>query len=143
MTRDEIVRLDDQGMAAWDKHDADAWANMFADSFVWHDWTMPEPIRTKDEARQYFVGWLAAFPDMRTRTVSRVVGEDSVAAEIEFTGTNTGALAMGGRSLPATNKKVVGRGTYIARVKNGKVVEYRSHPDVAGMMMQLGMMPGM
>lgn len=30
---------------------------------------------------------------------------------------------------------------YIARVRDGKIVEFRSHPDVAGVMMQLGLVP--
>jgi len=38
---------------------------------------------------------------------------------------------------------VVGRGSYIGRVKDGKIIEFRSHPDAAGMMMQLGLMPAM
>ena len=60
----------------------------------------------------------------------------------EFTGTNTGSLSMGGMQMPATGKSVVSKGAYFARVKDGKVVEFSSHPDAAGMMMQLGMMPG-
>ena len=44
---------------------------------------------------------------------------------------------------PPTNKAVTGRGSYIARFRDGKVVEFRSHPDVAGLMMQLGFMPPM
>jgi hypothetical protein len=31
MSREEIERLDDQGMAAWDGHDAEGFANLFAD----------------------------------------------------------------------------------------------------------------
>ena len=80
-------------------------------------------------------------PDMRTKLISRVVGDDSIATEIEFYGTNTGPMSMGGVEIPPTNKSVVGRGSYIARVKDGKVVEFRSHPDAAGMMMQLGLVP--
>jgi predicted ester cyclase len=70
-----------------------------------------------------------------------VIGDDSVAAELEFTGTNTGPLAMGGMEIPATGRSVVGRGAYFARVRNGQVVEFSSHPDAAGMMTQLGLMP--
>jgi hypothetical protein len=44
----ELEKLDDQGMAARSNHDADAWAAMFADDFVYYDWTVPEPIRDKD-----------------------------------------------------------------------------------------------
>ena len=98
-------------------------------------------MRAPDQARQYMQGWFTAFPDMRVRTINRVVGEDSVAAEIEFTGTNTGPLSMGGMEMPATGKTVVGRGAYFARVKEGKVVEFSSHPDAAGLMMQLGLGP--
>jgi hypothetical protein len=37
----------------------------------------------------------------------------------------------------------IGKGTYFARVKGGKIVEFNSYPDIAGMMMQLGFMPQM
>jgi predicted ester cyclase len=141
VSKEELERLDDQGMAAWDAHDGNAWVDLFADDFVWHDWTTPEPIRDREGALQYFNGWMQAFPDMRVTTVDRVVGEDAVAAEIEFSGTNTGSLMMGGMELPPTNKSVTGRGSYIARVRDNKIIEFRSHPDAAGMMMQLGLMP--
>jgi hypothetical protein len=48
MSREEIERLDDQGMAAWDGHDAEGFANLFADKFAVNDVAMPEPITTKD-----------------------------------------------------------------------------------------------
>ncbi len=143
MSREELEQLDDQGMAAWDQHDADAFVALLADDFVWSDWTLPEPIRDKDGARNYFNSWATAFPDMKVKQVSRVVGDDAVAAEIEFTGTNTGPMVMGGMEMPPTNRSVVGRGSYIGRVKDGKIIEFRSHPDAAGMMMQLGLMPAM
>jgi predicted ester cyclase len=141
VSKQELERLDDEGMSAWTAHDANAWVGLFADDFVWHDWTTPEPIRDREAALQYFNGWMQAFPDMRVTTVDRVIGDDAVAAEIEFSGTNSGPLVMGGMELPPTNKSVTGRGSYIARVRDGKIVEFRSHPDAAGMMMQLGLMP--
>ncbi len=114
-----------------------------ADDFVWNDWTLPEPIRDKEAARRYFNGWVTAFPDMAVKQGSRVVGDDAVAGEIHFTGTNSGPMVMGGKEIPPTNKAVTGRGTYMARVREGKIVEFNSHPDVAGLMMQLGFMPQM
>jgi ketosteroid isomerase-like protein len=143
MSKQEIERLDDQGMAAWESGDADAWVSLLADDFVWYDWTQPEPIRDKDTARKYFSSWRKAFPDMSSKQTARVLGEDSVAAEIEWTGTNSGPMEMGGNVIPPTNKTVVGRGSYMAFVRGGKVVEFRSHPDAAGIMMQLGLVPAM
>jgi steroid delta-isomerase-like uncharacterized protein len=140
MSREELERLDAQGMAAWDTHDADAFIGMFADDFVWHDWTVAEPIRDKQAAREYFSSWATAFPDMRVKQVAQVIGEDSVAAEVLWEGTNSGPMTMGGMTIPPTGKHVTGRGTYIAKVRDGKVVDFSSHPDVAGMAMQLGLM---
>jgi predicted ester cyclase len=140
MSREELERLDDQGMAAWDTHDAVAWVGLFADDFEFHDWTVPEPIRDKDGLRRNFEAWMTAFPDMKTTTVARVIGEDAIAAEIQFMGTNSGPMVMGGMEIPPTGKSVMGRGSYIAKVADGKVVEFRAHPDAAGVMMQLGLM---
>lgn len=143
MSREELERLDDQGIAAWNAHDADAFLELFSDELVWSDWTQPEPIRDKESARRYFDSWGTAFPDMQLKVLDRVVGDDAVAAELEFTGTNTGPLRMGGMEIPATNKSVVGRGSYIVRVRDGKIVEFSTHPDAAAIMMQLGLMPQM
>ena len=141
--REDLERLDDQGMAAWDNHDGAAWEAIMADDVVLLDWTVPEPMRGKQAARQLFDAWMGAFPDMRVKQTGRVVGDDAVAGEVEFTGTNTGAMVMGGMEIPPTNRSVVGRGSYVAVVRDGKVVEFHSHPDAAGMMMQLGFMPQM
>jgi predicted ester cyclase len=86
---------------------------------------------------------MTAFPDCQEKQTDRIVGDDAVAVEVEFTGTNTGPMVMGGNEIPPTNRTVTGRGTYVARIRNGKIVEYRTHPDVAGIMMQLGLMPQM
>ena len=143
MSKEDLERIDDEGMAAWDKQDPEAFLDLFAESFVWHDLTVAEDMSSRDEATQYMRGWFTAFPDMRVHTTNRVIGEDSVAAEVEFTGTNTGPLTMGGMEMPPTGKSVIGKGTYFARLRDGKVVEFNSYPDIAGMMMQLGFMPNM
>ena len=143
MDREELERLDAQGLGTWNDHDPDAFAGMFADGFVLKDWTLLEPIRNDKEAvKSYVSGWLQAFPDLKLKVIDRVVGDDKIAGELEFTGTNSGPLVMGGMEMPATNKTVTGRGTYFVTARDGKIVEFRANPDAAGMMVQLGMMPG-
>lgn len=137
----ELARLDDAGMAAWDSHDADALLALFADEFVWRDVAVPEPITTEAGVREYLDTWFTAFPDLRSRSLNRVIGEGSIAAELEFTGTNTGPLRMGDSELPATGVSVVGHGSYFSRVRDGKIVEFSSYPDLAGLLMQLGAIP--
>ena len=141
MSREELERLNDEGIGAWDRHDTDGFVKLLADDFVWVDDTAPEPMRTPDAARAYTQAWFTAFPDMHIRTTNVVCADDQIACELEFTGTNTGTLAMGGMQIPSTGKSVTSRGTYFLKAENGKIKEFHTHPDAAGMMMQLGLMP--
>ena len=138
-----IEEIDDRGMAAWSKHDAQAFVDIFAERFVLRDVSLPDPITSRDDARAYAQAWFTAFPDMSVKQTNRVVSADSVAAEVEFTGTNTGPMIMGGNEIPPTGKSVVGVGAYFATIRDDEVVEFAAYPDVAGMMMQLGLMPPM
>lgn len=142
MNKDELIALDDRGIAAWDTHDVDAFAAMFADNFVYTDDTIQGTMTSLDQVREYMSGWFTAFPDMKVEEQTRVVGDDAVAAEVEFTGTNSGPLSMGGMELPATSRQITGHGTYFVRAEDGKITEFHAHPNAAEMMMQLGLMPG-
>jgi steroid delta-isomerase-like uncharacterized protein len=137
----ENTKLDEQFMAAWNAHDTERAVALLADDVTWQDVSIPQPMKGKAAVRQYMQGWFTAFPDMKATVKNRVVTDDQVAAEVEFVGTNTGPLQMGagGPAMPATGKKVTGKGTYFVRIRNGKGVSVHTYPDVAGMMMQLGM----
>ncbi len=142
MNKDELIALDDRGIAAWDTHDVDAFAAMFADGFVYTDDTVQGAMASLDQVREYMSGWFTAFPDMKVKEQNRVVGDDAVAAEVEFTGTNSGPLSMGGMELPATGRQITAHGTYFVRAEDGKITEFHAHPNAAEMMMQLALMPG-
>ena len=139
----ENEELDDRGMKAWDDGDPRAFADMFAESFVVTDVSTPEPITTRDGVLAYAQAWFTAFPDMRLTQTRRIVTEDAVASEVEFTGTNTGPMMMGDKEIPPTGKAVTGRGAYFVKIENGRATEFHAYPDVAGLMMQLGFMPPM
>jgi predicted ester cyclase len=110
---------------------------------------VPEPIRTKDGAAAYTQTWFTAFPDLHVRLVDRVIGEDSIASQVEFSGTNTGTFALGGTEIPATSKHVVGHGAYfnevheieaisIHRMEGGKIAETWQVWDTLSFLRQLG-----
>lgn len=138
----EIEQLDDRGMAAWDLHDAAAFTALLADSFTFTDVMAPQAFTTREQVQAYMESWLTAFPDLRAKLTNRVVSDDQVAGEVKITGTHTGPLQMGGQEIPAMGKPIVGTGTHFGFVKEGKFVSFRVHPNVAGLMMQLGLMPG-
>ncbi|HLO33673.1 MAG TPA: ester cyclase [Anaerolineales bacterium] len=142
MSVQDNLKIDEEEIAAWNAHDVERSLAIFPDDVIWHDVSSPQAMG-KDGIRQYLQGWFSAFPDLKITVKNRVITEDYVAAELEFAGTNSGALqlAPGVPAIPATGRKVNGKGTYFVHFKNGKPVEVRSYPDAAGMMMQLGLMP--
>ncbi len=139
MDRNELAKLDDEMLGAWNDRDVATFLSHCADDIVWHDVGLPEPLQGKEAAGEYFTGWMTAFPDMHANQINRVIGEDTVAAEVIFGGTNSGPLQMGEDTIPATGKTVSNKGAYFARAKDGKLVEMHTYPDLAGMMTQLGL----
>jgi hypothetical protein len=53
----------------------------------------------------------------------------------------TAAVPHGQPAETGDRKAVTARGCYFARSRDGKIVEFHSHPDTAGMMAQLGLLP--
>ncbi len=144
MSVQETTRLDDAAIAAWNAHDPDKFVSYVADDFTIYDVASPQPQRGKEAARQFFQGWLTAFPDLTIRLKDRIACEDQVADELEFSGTHKGPIQgpSGAPTIPATGKRVTNaKGAYFARVRNGKVTELHTYPDNVGLMTQLGLMP--
>jgi steroid delta-isomerase-like uncharacterized protein len=143
MSVQENLKLDEKNFEAWNAHDVDGALALYADDILWQDVGSPQAFQGKEAVRQYIQAWFSAFPDIKITVTNRLVTEDQVAGELEFTGTNGGPLqfAPGMPAIPATGKKANGKATYFVRIKNGKAVEVHTYPDTAGMMMQLGLMP--
>lgn len=145
MSVQENIRLDDRPREAWNSHDLEKMLALCAEDIVWHDVGSPEPYRGKDGVRRFMQGWITALPDLDYRETNRLVTEDAVAVEFQFSGTNTGPVqvAPGTPPIPATGKKINAvKGTYFGRVRAGQWVQFSSYPDLAGFMMQLGLLRG-
>ena len=80
----------------------------------------------------------SGFPDLKI-SIDRMVAEgDTVAVYGNASGTNTGSL-MG---APATGKRAAIAYIDIYRIAGGKIVETWHVEDIAGMLRQLGIIPG-
>lgn len=143
MSVQDNLKLDEENFAAWNAHDVERSLAIYSDEIVWMDVSSPQPFNGKDAVRQYVQAWFSAFPDIKITVTNRLVTEDRVAGELEFTGTHGGPLQFGpgAPAIPATGKQVNGKATYFVRIKNGKAAEVHTYPDTAGMLMQLGLMP--
>jgi steroid delta-isomerase-like uncharacterized protein len=141
MTTNEVVKLNKDVVDSWNQHDTNKFLSLCDERVIWRDTGAPQPFTGKDGARKFFEMWNTAFPDFRINIINTISNENRIAVEVEFTGTHTGPMRMeGAPEIPATNRKVTGnRGSYFATFKNGKVAEVHTYPDLAGMMVQLGL----
>jgi steroid delta-isomerase-like uncharacterized protein len=143
MSMQDILKLDDEFIAAWNSKDTNRALALLSDDVVWNDVSIPQPLHGKGAVTQYMQNWFTPFPDMRITVKNRIATDDQIAAEVEFNGTHTGPLQLAPDQppVPPTRRKVTGRGTYFVRFRGGKAVEIHTYPDTAGMIMQLGLMP--
>lgn len=130
---DEAIRLYNAG-------DVEGFANLHAKDAVLVTPTVT--ARGRDAIRDYWTTIRAAFPDL-TLTVELVVEQgDRVAAEWTERGTNTGPLVLpDGTERPPTGRRIDHKGTEVAYVRDGKIVEYHMYWDRMATAEQLGRLP--
>jgi steroid delta-isomerase-like uncharacterized protein len=107
---------------------------IYAKDFVNHGVTRDIGLKEDQDAAR---GWRAAFPDLRMKVDKLLVDGDFVTVLWSGGGTNTGE----GNGLPATGKKLRGRGITIWRISGGKIREEWSEFDQLSILRQLGLMP--
>jgi len=140
MSANDVIKLNDAVMDSWNRHDTKKFLTYCDENIVWKDLASPEPMKGKQAAENFFNMWSTAFPDFTLKIINQVATDDKIAVELEFTGTNTGPLKMGDQpAIPATNRKITNKGCYFGKVKNGTFTEVSTYPDLAGMMVSLGL----
>lgn len=107
---------------------------IYAKDFVNHGVTRDIGLKVDQDAAR---GWRAAFPDLKTQVDKVLVDGEFVTVLWSGEGTNTGE----GNGLPATGRKLKGRGITIWRISGGKIREEWSEFDQLRILQQLGLMP--
>ena len=99
---------------------------------------MPPQV-DREAHKQLIAMFRGALPDIRD-TVEDVIAEgDKVAVRWHGTGTHSGTALL---DVPAAGKHVEVDGFYLFRMENGKIAESWMNFDLAGLLQQLGAMPG-
>ena len=112
----------------------EAAAQIYAPDFVNHGFSTDIDLKQDQAAAR---GWREAIPDIKVAVTMMIAEGDLVTVLWKAEGTNTGQ----GNGLPATGKKVQGRGITIWRIVNGKIREEWSEFDQLRLMQQLGLLP--
>lgn len=126
---------------------------LWIEAFNTQDWTAERAFRS-DDFRAFLSGspatldndawsgfmreFTTAFPDAHI-TIQSCIGEDDQTAT---TWTLAGTHRAPFKAVPATGRKVEIAGIEFNRFSDGRIVEHYSQFDLAGLLVQLGAMPG-
>ena len=129
-----------QFFEAFNAHDEERMRELTAEGAVLAG---PGDVRLegREPVTEYGMNWLNAFPDARLEITNELVAGDWVVQEFTFNGTHQGTLRSPAGEIPATNRRLNGRGVQIFRVENDAVVDTRLYFDQVQIMTQLGLMP--
>jgi predicted ester cyclase len=84
----------------------------------------------------------ALLPDLRHDVKSHVEQGDTIAIELEVTGTHTGPMHTPQGTVPATGKRVAWQSCDWVRVREGKIVSWHVYHDPTAFYAALGLAPG-
>ena len=87
--------------------------------------------------KEFFTGWLAAFPDTHVGVEDSLTTGDKVVGRFTYTATHTGAFL----GIPATGNRIAMRSIDIWRVRDGKLVEHWDELNLLEVFQQLGVIP--
>jgi steroid delta-isomerase-like uncharacterized protein len=94
-----------------------------------------------DATTEYAMSWLRAFPDARITVQNTIAADDWAVQEFTFEGTHEETLVGPAGEIPATHRRLTGRGVQIIRVQGGKIADVRLYYDQVQLLTQLGLMP--
>jgi predicted ester cyclase len=98
-------------------------------------------LEGREAASQYAMAWLRGFPDARITVHNELEAGDWVVQEFTFEGTHSDTLSTPAGDIPATNRRLKGRGVQLLRVEAGTVADTRLYYDQVQVLTQLGLMP--
>jgi steroid delta-isomerase-like uncharacterized protein len=133
--RARTLEVNDRTYAAWNAHDPDAVAAVFAEDATAREAGNDAVMRGRGAIRERAAALIAAFPDFHLERVVLVIDGDRHADRWVMTGTHQGPLF----GIPATGRRVRVEGATFTRLgPDGLVVEDVHLSDQAGLLAQLG-----
>lgn len=132
-SRDKGADLVQKSFAAWNAHDAEKVASLYADDVIYEDVAFGLTARGHAEMRKMAAGFFASVPDLKLEVVRHTSMGDRGSVEWVFSGTDVG--------LYKTGKKFSVRGASVYELRGGKLASNRDYYDSASIMRQVGVLP--
>ena len=138
----KAVMLAEEFTNAQNAHDGAKLGELVADDVAYWDPSLPAAITGRMAVENYFKESWKSFPDANVKVLNRIESGDQVVDEVEWSGTQKGAINVPGQPpIPPTGKRVWGKAVAVARTKAGKITSLSVYYDNMSMMTQLGLMP--
>jgi steroid delta-isomerase-like uncharacterized protein len=136
----DVREVAKQFVDAFNGHDEDRMRELSSENAV-----MEAPgevhIEGRDAVTEYGMAWLRAFPDARITVNNELADGNWVVQEFTFSGTHDDTLSSPNGDIPATHRKLNGRGIQVLRVDGDTIADTRLYFDQVQVMTQLGLMP--
>jgi len=133
--RSRTIEVNDATYAAWNGHDADAVASVFAEDALVYESGNAEPMRGRQAVRERAAALLTAFPDLCLERIELLIDGDRHADRWVLTGTHLGELF----GLAPTGQRVRIEGATFTRLDaNGLVSQDTHFTDLGNLLRQLG-----
>jgi len=137
MKREEIMRVLDEQDAAFNRHDAEAVAAMYAEDAKFFDQAVDGPIEGREAVKQYIGGYLTAFPDLKWERVGIEIDGDVGVEQWRASGTHEREL----EGIQATHRRMSIEGCSVLHFgDDGLVHQEENYWDEAAMLRQLGVL---
>jgi steroid delta-isomerase-like uncharacterized protein len=130
----------DAQVEAFNAHDQERMRSLYAGNATFE---APGDVRLEgpEAISGYAMTWLNAFSDAQLVVHNEVVAGDWAVHEFTFEGTHDNTLVGPSGEIPATHRRLVGRGMEAFKVQEGKIAEDHLYFDQVQVMTQLGLMP--
>ena len=133
-----------KGGEAFNSHDSKAFAALYASDCLVTDPQYEQPLSGRSAVEKDIRDFFTAFPDIDITLRQTITDGDTLVAEWTASGTHNGPLsAPDGSLIPATGKPVQMAMAMLSRVdREGLIAEERRYFDLAGVLAQIGALPG-
>jgi uncharacterized protein (TIGR02246 family) len=131
----------EKGTAAFNDHDAAAFAERMADDVSARAPGM-DVLHGRAAVSAFYQGWLEAFPDGHVEIEAAHFLDDAVVEEGYFVGTHRGTLRTGDGDIPATGRPVRAEYVQVVRYRGDQITSFHLLYDRAELTEQLGLAPG-
>jgi steroid delta-isomerase-like uncharacterized protein len=132
-----LAQLGTDLIAAWNSHDADRVAALYAADYVGLDIAQAEPQYGPEGIRRCLADSYQAFPDLYISADTIVIDHNQMVLAWTARGTQRGTLM----NIPPTGRPVQVQGMTLFTIQDGHIARSHSVWDLAGMLRALGLLP--